>query len=140
MAGTRTRVAVAVACALFAAACESSTGPAAENLAVALEFDVSRPAFFPDFSNLRDANSLVVRGRIQTLCRPSEGTASVSRQGDTLVLAIESTAVAGCVVGQVVTSYNATITGYTSLRRLRVIHRWPGSDQQEVVAYESVWE
>jgi hypothetical protein len=130
---------IALASLLAATACESSTEPA-EDLAVTLEFNIARPAFFPDFSNSRTGGTLLVRGRAQTLCQPAQGTAEVARQGDALVLTVTVTGGPDCAPGQGVTGYDATITGFNSIGRLRVVHRWPGSDLPDAVAWESVWD
>jgi hypothetical protein len=135
------RFAVAAACALpvLLAACDSTTEPA-ENLAVSLEFNVSRPAFMPPFSTARTGRDLLFRGRIETVCQPADPSATVAREGEAIVLTVRLTSAADCSPSAAQVNYDASITGIGRLTRFRVIHSWPGTDREDMVAYESIWE
>jgi hypothetical protein len=121
------------------AACDSATEPA-EQLAVTLEFGVTRPAFFPPFSTVRTAGQMLIRGTIETLCQPTDGEATVRRDGVVLVLEVSAVASPDCMPATGNTGYDATITGIQSLQHVRVVHRWPGTEREDQVVWEAVYD
>lgn len=137
---SRAAVAAVFALPLLLLGCGESATEPADDLAVTLDFNVSRPAFMPPFSTTRTGSTLVLRGRTDTACTPSTGAAQVARMGEVLVLTVDVTAGEGCAGSGGVANYDASITGIGRLTVFRVLHRWPGADREDVVAYESVWD
>jgi hypothetical protein len=120
-------------------ACDSPTAPA-EELEVVVESGIHRPAFHPPFAVRRTTAQLTVDGTFETLCAPTALVGEAHREGEVLIVAIAE-APTGCFPATGVNLYTAIVSGFISApARVRVVHRWPGTNQPDRIVFEGIFD
>jgi hypothetical protein len=129
----------ALALAAALPACNSPSAPE-EQLEVVVESGIHRPAFQPPFAVRRTTAQLTVDGTFETLCAPTALVGEAHRDGDVLVVAIAETPT-GCSPATEVNMYTAIVSGFVSApSRVRVVHRWPGTNQPDRIVFEGTFD
>jgi hypothetical protein len=132
----RFSILVAAACLTLVAGCGDSTAPE-DPPTVTLAWNVApRPAFFPPFDVSRAGSEVRVLGTFEALCVPTAGQADVRMEGGTLVLELTAEAGEGCSPALQTILYDATIANGRSATRMRIVHRWPGTERSDETVFD----